>query len=748
MQENKKAPTLIISVLSLIVLGYVLYMSVYNQIIAQSDGFFNMIIFAGILLLVFILISLIIKLMAYTPTNDISPVLKYLLFMGGACLIVLSIFLRIKYTSSVPASESVYFKACQYINDGMLSEGNDIMPSLLYDCAKLPFAMFSSLIFDIIGLNASAIIYINLGLLAVTAVFVYLTVATISDNICGLIAFIAVLFMPGMTFAVYSYNSELFFGAVFSITLYLYNLLIHKTFKNNVFILITSIFAGIFSGIMIFSEPVSVLIVIVLFVWAILKKKQPITYYIFCLLFSVLILFLLTFFKSLMLEKDLMEVILAGVSTFNPLKNNILQETYSFTDVLKFLGTYVDDLNTHIVNNYYFLTSKNGDTYSSLQAVWLQLGNQLIYMFLIIFTVADVLYLMKSLYNKITPIYSVFVSAFIVQLLTAKTSSNSLYFGIILVILAFSTIQQMFLNHHPDVSAMLLEMEEQGKIEATDASESIDVSEENHVDVERARALVFYGENDALYKQIKLEERNARHTDSVITTKVTTGFEDGQYIYKEEAVEFLDEADKPMDKPVVAEVKAIPGTRPVEVVKPLLADETGFLDEPDEAIVIEENKPVQITDLNKEKEDLSYFDEPDEIKEEPEYFDEPDTPVQTSNNAPIVEEPKTEAPDIKEGFVIRKKEPKADPSFVAAPEEKKTKVKPEKVKPEKVKKEKPEKVKKEKKKKGKDVLPEPAKQEKAKPGEHLHNPLPLPKPHVSKDLDFDVDVTDDDDFDY
>ena len=626
MQKKTKAPTLILSVLSLIVLGYILYMSVYNQIIAQSDGFFNMIIFAGILLLVFVLISLIIKLMAYTPTNDISPVLKYLLFMGGASLIVLAVFLRIKYSSSVPASESVYFKACQYINDGILSEGNDIMPSMLFDCAKFPFALFSSLIFDVIGLNAASIIYINLFLLAVTSIFVYLTVSVISDKICGLISFVTVLFMPGMAFSVYSYNSDLFFCTIFIITLYLYSLVINYSFKRSIFALITAILAGVFSGIMIFSEPVSAIIVITLLILAVINKKQTISNYIFILVFSIIALLGLTYLKSLILNKDLFEIISAGLSTYNPFRNNVLQETYTFSDVIKFLGTYIDDMNTHIVNNYYFLTNKSGNTYSSIQAVWLQLGNQLIYMFVIILAVADVLYLLKSVYNKVTPVYAVFISAFIVQFITAKNSSNNLFFGIILIVLAFATIQQMFLNHHPDISKMLLETESHEDINAGDESDG--TSDDNSVDMQRAKALVFYDENDALYNQIKMEERNARHTDSVITTKVSTGFENGKYVYKEEAVEFLDEADKPMNKPVVAEVKAIPGTRPVEVVKPILADESVDLDDKD------------------------YFDEPDPIKEEGNsYFDETD-------------------PNIKDGFIIRKK------------------LKPEKDKPEKVKSEK------------------------------------------------------------
>ena len=66
MESNNELSTKIISIAALVVLGYIFFIAVYNQIIVQSGGFFFAIIFGGILVLAFVLLSLVTKLIEIT----------------------------------------------------------------------------------------------------------------------------------------------------------------------------------------------------------------------------------------------------------------------------------------------------------------------------------------------------------------------------------------------------------------------------------------------------------------------------------------------------------------------------------------------------------------------------------------------------------------------------------------------------------------------------------------------------------
>ena len=63
MDFKKELSTKIIGITALVVLGYIFFISVYNQIIVQSGGFFYAIIFGGILILAFVLLSLVTKIL-------------------------------------------------------------------------------------------------------------------------------------------------------------------------------------------------------------------------------------------------------------------------------------------------------------------------------------------------------------------------------------------------------------------------------------------------------------------------------------------------------------------------------------------------------------------------------------------------------------------------------------------------------------------------------------------------------------
>ena len=73
--ENKKAdPILMIfAAVALIATAYVLYMTVFEQIISQNQGYFYAVVFGFILLVLFLLCNLFTKLIAISAGEQHTP---------------------------------------------------------------------------------------------------------------------------------------------------------------------------------------------------------------------------------------------------------------------------------------------------------------------------------------------------------------------------------------------------------------------------------------------------------------------------------------------------------------------------------------------------------------------------------------------------------------------------------------------------------------------------------------------------
>ncbi|HOO29063.1 MAG TPA: hypothetical protein PLU43_11415, partial [Lachnospiraceae bacterium] len=132
MREKGDVFSIITAVLTLAVLGYVLFISVFNQIVAQNEGFFYMIVFGGILVLAFLLLSLMTRLFAIS--NEFED-RKLWHVLEAVVLVLLAIFFirsRLSYTSSLPAEETVFYRTAVLMNKQTLSvAGMDLIPQLM-----------------------------------------------------------------------------------------------------------------------------------------------------------------------------------------------------------------------------------------------------------------------------------------------------------------------------------------------------------------------------------------------------------------------------------------------------------------------------------------------------------------------------------------------------------------------------------------------------------------------------------------
>ena len=761
MHTKKNAAFIIIVALSMLILAFTTFITVYEQILSQNNGFFNVIIFGVVLILVFIFITLLARIIVVKIDNkDASPIISVLIVLGIIATLALFVYIRLGYETSIYPDESDVYNTAEYICDGQLSEGLDVHEHIINYPADFVYGLVLSLFFKIKEASSETYIMVNIAMIIIAAIFMYQTVKLIAGKAFAYIALLIMLFMPNNSFLVYSYNSELFTAAMFLATLYFYELLIYKRFRTTGPSVAIAIMCGVFGGFALSCEPVFYISFIVLTAWAFSAGRHKALFTLFPMILSIVIMTIISIVKSLLMGVSFLDVLIGQLMCFVP--THARGEEIDQSGFLAFyqaLSSRLNNPSKFLNDNFYFLTNRNGDSFSVNQAIWLKLADQLIYIFMLILCVLCIVYILRVVYDKIVPTLSVFATLFLGQVLGGINNVNHIYFVAIVFIIGSTTVYYMYLNHHPDYAVFITNSEirhdhelmliNEG-LEEEQEEEEIDNNEE--IDEEyfaRAKALVFVGENDTLYEQIKEEERNNRINNPIATTRIkTTINEDGEYDSVEEQVEYFDELDEKQEAKAVATVKAIPSTRPVEVVKPILASEYDTSDYTDDNEV---EKEIEIHNDVEPDSELKVEGSVEIIKEE-DYFDEPDEPAnipsEQSEHVEPIGTPETRAIVETEGFVFRKREKTV--SEEPALREKKSRfgksIKDEK-KAEKKSSKSAEKIDKKAEKLNKKELKKQKKLENVKPGEPLPNPLPVPKPHVSKDMDFDMDVDGYDDYD-
>lgn len=634
MHTKKNATFLINVVISMLILAYITFITVYEQILTQNNGFFNVIIYGVVLILVFIFITLFVRILTFKNNSEVSPILSVLKVIGVIGLFALFVFLRLRYTSSVSPSESPLYNSARYIVNGQLDQAKNVFSHIIAYPADFVYAYFLSNIFSLAGLNEGVYIVVNISMLIVSALFVFLSVRLISTEACSVLALLIMLFMPNNGYLVYSYNSELFVSAAFSVSLYLYLLLIYKRFRKPAFARVVALLCGVFSGIAISSEPVILLGFITLTIWVFSAKRQNVFTSVIPLIISIIEVIISLILKSLMIGVSFFDTLKGYLLCFVPSVIRVNEAEFSFSSMFSTVTARLNNPNKFLDDNSYFLSNANGGVVSSDQALWLNVLDQFIYLFVLILCVLCIVYIIRVTYDKILPLYSVMIALFFGQLLGGMNDVSYLYFITVLIIIGSTTSYYMYFNHHPNVALMLTNeaiRQENMLVEESETSEEKEEDkEENDIYLRRARALIFIGEDEDLYRQIKLEERANRANSPIAATVIKTGInEEGEYDFKSQDVEYFDEPDEKILVKPVHEVKTIPATRPVDVVKPVLADD--YLNEQSE------------NDSNKQSENHSK---------------ESDLSINLSDKTDIKESEPIKEPVKPEGFIFRKKESK------------------------------------------------------------------------------------------
>ncbi len=501
---NKKTPVLlnICAVISLVIFGYLLFFTVYHQMISQNEGFFYVIVFGGILILAFILLSLMTKLLAFSRDSDDSVGFLILEIVFLLALSFVFVKTRVSYESTVPVEESVCHRAAELLHKGTLSiGGGDIMPQLMRKPAYFFMSAIISAVFSFSGTVTSVTIYVNTVLLLAVAFLSYGIVRRISSRICSLFVFALSLFMPSNAFAVYNYDAQLLFA--FILLLAVFFSVIPMTRKRTPVSIVFSVFAGFFWGITLCMEPVSILLLLSVLL---LGRIGYLSYQISGLIIvvAIMVFFGMLFLMSATMEVPMVDLLGSFAQRFNPFMTES-GNALSFHDMFANFNDKIDAQQKSIADNYYFLFKADGSSYSSVQIAWMQLGSQILYMFLLILSIACAFYMIRSGNPRILPILTALIAGFFMIFLSSANEYNSQFYLLLILMTAGVSLQYMYENHHAladeNLHKMLGDEEEEDVVKEPEETE-----EEKAAFLARAQALIFVGMNEEYYKQIKLSE--------------------------------------------------------------------------------------------------------------------------------------------------------------------------------------------------------------------------------------------------
>ena len=462
MESNKDLLAKIISVIGLVVLGYILFISVYSQIIVQSGGFFYVVVFGGILILGFVLLSLVTKLLDITDEvndNFMWNIVEVLILCIGGYLFLVY---RLTYKTSVPAEETIIFRAASLMKDKMLGTmGMDVFKHLMIYPSQYVYARILALFLKGSSDGSGAFVTLNAIVLIAIAIVVNRIVRKIAGRTCALMASLCTLFIPSQSFAVYSYSSEFFFCFVLLLTFNTLLIITDGKKRDKVIMMIMDAVFGFLLALLLFTEPLSFVCVVVFIVYFVYKRriKGHLPVNAIAIMGGTMLIFLLIFnlTKATALNKSIGEVIGGALSRFSISRDPDSETSYTFGEVFKKFHENLDNRNTSVNDNYLFLTNEQGETYSRTNNAWFTLGTQMSYMFVLVMSIACVFYMFRNKHREAMPGLVLLISSF-VMLFYRSTNEESNYFLFeLLIIVGSCGLHYMYMNHHSDIPVLLNE---------------------------------------------------------------------------------------------------------------------------------------------------------------------------------------------------------------------------------------------------------------------------------------------------
>lgn len=563
MEKQKTDPLLMVAaVAALIATVYVLYITVFEQIISQNQGYFYAIIFGFILLVLFLLCNLFTKLIAVSMGEHKSSYRKLIVAIGLVVIASLFLITKMRYTTDLVPDDDPIYRGAVTMVDGSYAENRDLVDSALYNPGQYLCSLILSVVFRIAGSEARALQWTNAFFIILCGYLIYRIVKTFTNSLCGLFAALLCGFIPSQTFAVYTYSSEpmvtaIFLGTVFSlISLFSYNKRVMEMEiedeKRDIGGILFTVIGSILMGLLLFTEPVLIIPMATLVIIAFVAHRSKALNMLLVFTAGIVIMVALCFAKSVHMDAGFGEVMTGQISAFDPLTNNNSGEVSEFGEVYHSFNVDLSSTDSNITENYSFISDASGAAaYTEMSASWVVVLNQIMYMFVLMMTISCMILAVKEQKDYAVAL-SVFVVGAVLMLLFQQNRDNQKFLFITVFIIASSTgIHYLYLDHHPELKVginALDALEKTGRKEIAAATRTNLRNAAQMSDSEfmkRAKALIFIGNDEELYQRIKQEEHEMAVERAAHPRIVEESFDD----YDEDF--FLDNEDDVDDSQVV-----------------------------------------------------------------------------------------------------------------------------------------------------------------------------------------------------
>ncbi|MBO4889509.1 MAG: hypothetical protein J5574_00840, partial [Lachnospiraceae bacterium] len=264
MEKQKGDPILLFAAaVALLATVYVFYITVFEQIISQNQGYFYAVIFGFILLVLFLLCNLFTKLIAISVGEQHSSYRRLIVSIGLVVIAGLFLVTRMRYSTNLFPGDSPIYRGAVAMSEGSYSEYKDLVESANANPAQYLYSLVLSIIFRMVEPDSGPFLWTNAFFIILCGYLTYKIVTKFTNSLCGLFAALLCAFVPSQTFAVYTYSSEpmvaaIFLGAVLSlIALYSYNKHVKEVEedKREVAGIIYTVVGSLLIGLLIFVEP-------------------------------------------------------------------------------------------------------------------------------------------------------------------------------------------------------------------------------------------------------------------------------------------------------------------------------------------------------------------------------------------------------------------------------------------------------------------------------------------------------------
>ncbi len=526
MEKQKVDPILMVAAaIALIATVYVFYITVFEQIISQNQGYFYAVIFGFILLVLFLLCNLFTKLIAITGGGQRSSYRK--LVITGALIVIAGLFLvtRMRYSTLRSPMEFPIYKGAVAMAEGTYAQNRDLVESACANPAQYLYSFILSIIFRFTEPGVTPVLWTNAFFIVLSGFLTYKIVKTFTNQMCGLFAAVLCAFVPSQTFVVYSFTSEpmvaaIFLGAVLSlISLFSYNKRVKEMDEygdegdRNLAGVVFTIVGALLIGLLLFVEPFMLIPTILLIIVALIAHNTKAVNMLIAFAVGMIIFILLCFAKSLHMNVDLGKVMQGEISAFDPMTDYNSGEVSEFADVFHSFNSELSSTDRNITNNYMFISDTTGSgAYSEISASWLVVLNQIMYMFVLMMTISCMILAVKEQKDYVVTISMLILGSVFMLLFQQNRDDQQFLFVTVFIIASSTGIHYLYLDHHPElkVSVNALDaLEKTGRkdIAAATRSNLINAAQMTEADfVRRAKALIFVGNDEELYRQIKNEE--------------------------------------------------------------------------------------------------------------------------------------------------------------------------------------------------------------------------------------------------